>query len=94
LRPSTARDEDRRSSGGTTRDDAGALVALSLEGSAYQPSSRPSSSSRATRVASRTGSRASGTTRPETLALVAELDGTVVGYVEAVVQEPETWRRF
>lgn len=77
-----------------TRDDAPALAALSLESSAFYAELAPAvfAAGEAEDFAEWIASEWDD--GPAVLALVAEADGLVVAYLEAVVQEPEPWRRF
>jgi GNAT superfamily N-acetyltransferase len=77
-----------------TRDDATALAELSLESSAYYARMDPEVFVEGERDGFAEWIAAEWDDGPETLALVAEIDGAFAGYVEAVVQEPEPWRRF
>jgi GNAT superfamily N-acetyltransferase len=77
-----------------TRDDAHALAELSLESSAYYARMDPEVFVEGERDGFAEWLAAEWDDGPETLALVAEIDGAIAGCVEAVVQEPEPWRRF
>jgi GNAT superfamily N-acetyltransferase len=77
-----------------SRDDADALAALSNESSAFYARLAPELFAEGERAGFAEWIAASWDDGPGTLALVAELDGAIAGYVEAVIQEPEAWRRF
>jgi GNAT superfamily N-acetyltransferase len=77
-----------------TRDDAHALAELSIESSAYYARIAPEIFAEGEREGFAEWIAAEWDDGPGTLALVAEVDGVIAGYVEAVVQEPEPWRRF
>jgi GNAT superfamily N-acetyltransferase len=77
-----------------TRDDAQALAALSCESSAFYARLAPDLFAEGERDGFAEWIAAEWDDGPDTLALVAEVDGVVAGYVEAVIQEPEDWRRF
>jgi GNAT superfamily N-acetyltransferase len=77
-----------------TRDDAHALAELSLESSAYYARMAPEIFAAGEREGFAEWITTEWDEGPDTLALVAEVDGAIAGYVEAVVQEPEHWRRF
>ena len=77
-----------------TRDDADGLATLSLESSAYYARIAPELFAEGQQEGFSDWIAAAWDDGPATLALVAEIDGTLAGYVEAVVQEPEPWRRF
>jgi GNAT superfamily N-acetyltransferase len=77
-----------------TRDDVYALAELSLESSAFYARLAPEIFAEGEREGFAEWVAAEWDDGPDTLALVAEVDGTIAGYVEAVVQEPEPWRRF
>lgn len=77
-----------------TRADAPALAALSLESSVYYARMAPELFAEGEREGFAEWIAAEWDDGPGTLALVAEVDGAIAGYVEAVIQEPESWRRF
>ena len=77
-----------------TPADAPALAALSIESSAYYAGLAPELFAEAETDGFAEWISAVWDDGPGTLALVAEVEGAVVGYLEAVVQEPEAWRRF
>ncbi len=74
------------------REDAPALAALSLESSVFYARLAPALFAEGEREGFAEWIAAEWDDGPGTLALVAELDGAVAGYVEAVIQEPEGWR--
>jgi GNAT superfamily N-acetyltransferase len=77
-----------------TRDDAPALAELSVESSALYARLAPDAFAEAERDGFAQWIAEGWDDGPTTLALVAEIEGTIAGYLEAVVQEPEPWRRF
>jgi GNAT superfamily N-acetyltransferase len=77
-----------------TRDDAKALADLFWESSAVYARLAPDLFVEGERDGFAEWIVAEWDDGPDTFALVAEVDGEVAGYVEAVIQEPEGWRRF
>jgi GNAT superfamily N-acetyltransferase len=77
-----------------TPDDAPALARLSIESSAYYARIAPEIFAEGELDGFADWIAAEWDDGPDTLALVAEIDGVIAGYVEAVIQEPEPWRRF
>ncbi|HEX2302118.1 MAG TPA: GNAT family N-acetyltransferase [Gaiella sp.] len=77
-----------------TRDDAPALARLSIESSAYYARIAPELFAEGELDGFAEWIAAEWDDGPDTLALVAEVEGSIAGYVEAVLQEPEPWRRF
>ena len=77
-----------------TRSDAPGLVELSLESSGYYARIAPELFVEGDRDGFADWIVAEWDDGPDTLALVAEIDGAVVGYLEATLQEPEHWSRF
>ena len=75
-----------------TRDDAPALAELSVESSALYARFAPDAFAEAERDGFAQWIAEGWDDGPTTLALVAEIEGTIAGYLEAVVQEPEPWR--
>jgi GNAT superfamily N-acetyltransferase len=77
-----------------TRGDAPALVELSLESSRYYARIAPELFAEGDREGFADWIVAEWDDGPDTLALVAEVDGAFAGYLEATLQEPEHWSRF
>jgi GNAT superfamily N-acetyltransferase len=77
-----------------TRDDAQTLAELSCESSAFYARLAPDLFAEGERDGFAEWIATEWDDGPDTLAVVAEVDGVVAGYVEAVIQEPEGWRRF
>jgi GNAT superfamily N-acetyltransferase len=77
-----------------TRRDANALARLSLESSAYYAEIAPETHIPGKHEGFAEWIAAEWDEGPNTLALVAEINGEVAGYVEAVIQEPPAWGRF
>jgi GNAT superfamily N-acetyltransferase len=77
-----------------TPDDAEALARLSLESSAYYARIAPEYFAPGQADGFAEWIAAEWSEGPGSLALVAEIDGNVAGYLEATVQEPEEWGRF
>ena len=77
-----------------TPDDAQALVDLSHESSSYYARIAPELFVEGERQGFAEWIAAEWDDGPGTLALVAEIGGAVAGYLEAVIQEPDTWGRF
>ena len=77
-----------------TREDAPSLAALSNESSAYYARLAPELFAEGDLDGFAEWIAAEWDDGPGTLALVAEVACDVAGYLEAVIQEPEEWRRF
>jgi GNAT superfamily N-acetyltransferase len=77
-----------------TREDAPALAMLSTESSACYARVAPELFGEGDLDGFAEWIAAEWDDGPGTLALVAEIEGDVAGYLEAVMQEPEEWRRF
>jgi GNAT superfamily N-acetyltransferase len=77
-----------------SREDAHALARLSLESSAYYAEIAPETHAPGEQEGFAEWIVAEWDDGPNTLALVAELDDEIAGYVEATIQEPPAWGRF
>ena len=77
-----------------TRDDAQSLARLSLESSAYYSEIAPETHAPGESDGFAEWIAAEWDEGPETLALVADIDGEIAGYLEARIQEPPVWGRF
>jgi GNAT superfamily N-acetyltransferase len=75
-------------------DDADALARLSLESSGYYARLAPEYFAPGEHDGFAEWIAAEWTGDTGCLALVAEIEGSVAGYLEAVLQEPEEWGRF
>ena len=77
-----------------TRDDAQALAELSNESSAFYARLAPELFAEGDHTGFAEWIADTWDDGPGTLALVAEIDGAIAGYLEATIQEPEPWARF
>lgn len=77
-----------------TRADAPALADLSNESSAFYARLAPELFAEGQSRGFAEWIAAEWDDGPATLALVAEIDGAIAGYLEATIQEPEPWGRF
>jgi GNAT superfamily N-acetyltransferase len=77
-----------------TSDDAHALAGLSLESSAYYAEIAPETHLPGEEEGFAEWIVAEWDEGPKTLALVAEIQGKIAGYLEATIQEPPEWGRF
>jgi GNAT superfamily N-acetyltransferase len=77
-----------------TSADIDALVQLSLESSAYYSIIAPETHAPGEREGFAEWLAAAWAEGPNRLALVAEIDGEVAGYIEANIQDPPEWARF
>jgi GNAT superfamily N-acetyltransferase len=77
-----------------TSDDARSLARLSLESSAYYSEIAPETHAPGEPDGFAEWIAAEWDDGPETLALVAEIDGEIAGYLEATIREPPEWGRF
>jgi GNAT superfamily N-acetyltransferase len=77
-----------------TVEDAKALVRLSLESSSYYSRLAPEFFAPGEQEGFDEWIAAEWDDGPNTLALVAEIEGDVAGYLEATIQEPPEWGRF
>jgi GNAT superfamily N-acetyltransferase len=77
-----------------TAKDAGALVRLSLESSSYYSRLAPELFAAGEQEGFDEWLAAEWDDGPNTLALVAEIEAEIAGYLEATIQEPPAWGRF